>query len=36
VRFKTPEDLPLDAIGEFVAKVPPSAYIKRYEASRKK
>jgi hypothetical protein len=35
VRFKTPEDLPLDAIGEFVAKVPPSAYIKRYEESRR-
>ena len=33
VRFKTPEDLPLDAVGEFVAKVPPAAYIKRYEAS---
>ncbi len=28
------DDLPLDVIGEFVAKVPPSAYIKRYEESR--
>lgn len=36
VRFKTPEDLPLDVIGEVIAKVAPSAYIKRYEASRKK
>jgi hypothetical protein len=36
VRFKTPEDLPLDAIAEVIAKVPPDAYIKRYEASRKK
>jgi hypothetical protein len=34
VRFKTSDDLPLDVIGEFVAKVPPSAYIKRYEESR--
>jgi hypothetical protein len=34
VRFKTSDDLPLDVIGEFIAKVPPSAYIKRYEESR--
>jgi hypothetical protein len=36
VRFKTPDDLPLDVIGEIIAKVPPPAYIRRYEASRKK
>jgi hypothetical protein len=36
VRFKTAEDLPLDVIGEVIAKVSPSAYIKRYEASRRK
>ena len=36
VRFKTPDDLPLDAIGAVIAKVPPDKYIKTYEAGRKK
>jgi hypothetical protein len=36
VRFKTPDDLPLDAIGQIIAKVTPDKYIKTYEAGRKK
>ena len=36
VRFKTADDLPLDAIGEVIAMVPPDKYIAAYEASRKK
>jgi len=36
VRFKTPEDLPLDAIGQVIAKVTPDKYIKTYEAARRK
>lgn len=36
VRFKTPDDLPLDVIGAAIAKVPPDKYIKAYEAGRKK
>jgi hypothetical protein len=34
VRFRTSDDLPLDVIGELIATVQPSAYIKRYEESR--
>lgn len=36
VRFKTPDDLPLDAIAAVIAKVTPDKYIKAYEAARKK
>ena len=36
VRFKTPEDLPLDAIAKIIATVTPDKYIKTYEAARKK
>ena len=36
VRFKTPDDLPLDAIAKVIAKVPPDKYIKVYEQSRRK
>lgn len=36
VRFKSADDLPLDAIGEIIAKVTPEKYIKTYEAGRKK
>lgn len=36
VRFKTPDDLPLDAIAALVAKITPDKYIKTYEAGRKK
>ena len=35
VRFKTPDDLPLDAIAAVIAKVTPEEDIKTYEASRK-
>lgn len=35
VRFKTLDDLPLDAIGELVARTPPEGMIERYEESRK-
>jgi hypothetical protein len=34
VRFKTADDLPLDAIAAVIAKVTPEKYIKTYEASR--
>ena len=36
VRFQTPDDLPLGAIGEAIAMVPPEKYIATYEAARKK
>ena len=34
VRFKRLEQVPLDVIGEVIAKIPPDLYIERYEASR--
>ena len=34
IRFKTPDDLPLEAIGEVIAKITPEKYIKVYEAAR--
>jgi hypothetical protein len=34
VRFKTPDDLPLDAIAAVLAKVTPEMYIKTYESAR--
>ena len=36
VRFKTPDDLPLSAIGEVIARITPKKYIAVYEAARKK
>ena len=36
VRFKTIDDLPVDLIGEAVARTPVESYIKIYEDSRKK
>ena len=36
VRFKTIDDLPIDLIGEAVARTPVESYIKIYEDSRKK
>lgn len=36
IRFKKLEDLPLDAIAQMVAAVPPKQYIAAYEALRKK
>jgi len=34
LRFRTLDDLPLDAIGEIIATVPPERLIAQYEASR--
>jgi Domain of unknown function (DU1801) len=34
VRFKSLADLPLPAIGELIASVPPDEFIARYERSR--
>ena len=36
VRFRKLEDLPLDVIGEAVARMPLNEYVRRYEATRKK
>ncbi len=36
VRFKTPDDLPLDVIGKVIARVSPKKYIEVYEASRRR
>jgi uncharacterized protein YdhG (YjbR/CyaY superfamily) len=36
IRFRTPEDLPLAAIGKLVASTPVEAFVARYEASRKR
>jgi hypothetical protein len=36
VRFRKLDDLPLDAIGKFVARVTPEKYIEVYKESRKK
>jgi hypothetical protein len=36
VRFRRLEDLPLEAIGTLIAKVPPKKYIERYEELRQK
>ncbi len=36
VRFKTPDDLPLDVIGQVIARVSPKKYIEVYEAARRK
>jgi hypothetical protein len=34
IRFKTLDDLPLDAIGDLVASIPPARYIEVYRAAR--
>ena len=36
IRFKSLDDLPLDAIGKVIASTPPDEYIKRYEKAKKK
>ena len=36
VRFKRLDDLPLDLIGEAIARTPVACFIQRYEASRRK
>jgi hypothetical protein len=35
VRFKTLDDVPLDVIGEAIARTPVAEFIGRYEAARK-
>jgi len=35
VRFKRLDDLPLDLIGEIIARTPLKDYLERYEASRR-
>lgn len=35
VRFKVADDLPLDVVGEAVARTPVQEYIERYEAARR-
>jgi len=34
VRFKRLDQVPLDVLGEVIAKVPPARYIERYETAR--
>jgi hypothetical protein len=34
IRFKSLDDLPLDAIGHIIASTPPDAFIARHEAAR--
>lgn len=34
VRFKRLDQVPLDVVGEVIAKIPPATYIERYEAAR--
>lgn len=36
IRFRTPDDLPLAAIGKLVASTPVDEFVARYEASRKR
>lgn len=36
LRFRTLEDLALDAVGDVIASTPPAAFIARYEESRRK
>jgi len=36
IRFKSLDDLPLDAIGGIIASLPPDAYIRWYEAARQR
>ena len=35
IRFKRVDELALDVLGEAIARVPPAAYIKHYEAALK-
>jgi hypothetical protein len=36
IRFKTPDDLPLDVVGELIASVSPEKWIAVFETSRKR
>ena len=35
VRSKRLDEVPLDVVGEVIAKIPPATYIERYEAARR-
>ena len=34
IRFRALDDIPLEAIGEVIARTPPDEYIRRYEQAR--
>jgi hypothetical protein len=34
VRFRTLDDLPLDVVGDAIARTPVAAFVERYEAAR--
>lgn len=34
IRFRSLDDLPLEALGEVIASMPPDEFVARYEASR--
>jgi hypothetical protein len=36
IRFRRLDDLPLDVIGESIARVPMESYVRRYEAVKRK
>jgi hypothetical protein len=36
LRFKTLDDLPLEAVGRIIASSPPETYIAQFEAARGK
>jgi uncharacterized protein YdhG (YjbR/CyaY superfamily) len=36
IRFRSPDDLPLDVVGAVVARISPAQYVTIYEASRRK
>lgn len=36
VRFKRLDQVPLDVVGEVIAMIPPSTYLERYEAARRR
>jgi hypothetical protein len=36
VRFKSPEDLPLEVVGELIGSVPPDKWIEIYQKRRKR
>lgn len=36
VRFKTVDDLPLDAVGQIIASIPAEKWVEIYESSRKR
>jgi len=36
VRFRKLDDLPLDVVGELIARITPEDFIAKYEASRRK